>query len=387
MVPPAKILILAGGSGREMEPLTKGEPKAFLRIAGRSVISHVVSRILASGYREVYVVSDRPEAMERELRDYSRVAKIEVIEQKGRGVEAALLSARGRLELEAGEKFLLVYGDILVTPSAYITTHMASLEEGFTGAILAVPETPLPSHGVVEVDEWGAVVSVKQASGAEERGEARYISGGVYALDQRIFELVEELGDIVAAYDSIAKRGRIKAIFWGHYWVNIGSPWDLLAAGYHILSELDRSYISTRASIARSAVIEGPVVVEDEAMIDHNAVLKGPLYIGREAFIGVNTFIRNATSVEEGAVIGSYSEVNRSIIMDKATIGRGSYISYSVIGERAVVEPNTVTWNIASQPERRGLAKGREYSKVGCVVGKGSRVKAGTVINPGEVVE
>jgi len=387
MLPPAKVLVLAGGSGKEIEPLTRGEPKAFLKVVGRSIISHVVSRIMASGYREIYVVSDRPGAMERELKEYTRIARVEVIEQKGRGVEAALLSAEDRLKLEPSEKFLLVYGDILVAPSAYITTHMASLEEGFTGAMLAVPETPLPSHGIVEVNEWGVVVSVKQASRAEgEAGEARYISGGIYALDQRIFELVEELGDIVAAYDRIAKSGRVKAIFWGHHWVNIGSPWDLLAAGYHILSELDRSYISTRASIARSAVLEGPVVIEDEATVDHNAVLKGPLYIGREAFIGVNTFIRNATSVEEGAVIGSYSEINRSVVMDRATIGRGSYISYSVVGERAVIEPNTVTWNIAAQPERRGLAKGREYSKIGCVVGKGSRVKAGTIINPGEVI-
>ncbi len=382
-----KVLILAGGSGREMDPLTKGDPKAFLRIIGKSVISHVVSRIIASGYKEIYIVSDRPDKMEKEVEGYRRLAKIEVIEQKGHGVEAALLSARHRMKLDPEERFLLVYGDILVSPSAYISTYMASLEEGFEGAMLAVPEIPLPSHGIVEVDEWGRIVAVRQVSQAQSgKAEATYISGGIYVLDRSIFEYTEELGDIVAAYNKIVGSKKIRAIFWGHYWVNIGSPWDLLTASYHILSELDRSYISSRASIARSVIIEGPIVIEDDAAIDHNVVLKGPLYIGREVFIGVNTFIRNFTSIEEGAIIGSYSEISRSLIMSNATIGRGSYIGYSVIGERAVVEPNTITWNIAVQPERRGLARGREYAKIGCVIGKGSRVKAGAIINPGEVI-
>jgi glucose-1-phosphate thymidylyltransferase len=370
-----------------MDPLTRGEPKAFLRIIGKSVISHVISRVIASGYREIYIVSDRPDKMEKEVGGYRRLAKIEVIDQKGHGVEAALLSARDRMKLDPEERFLLVYGDILVSPSAYISTYMASLEEGFEGAMLAVPETPLPSHGVVEVDEWGRIVAVRQASQVQlGKAEATYISGGIYVLDRSIFDYTEELGDIVAAYNKIVGSKKVRARFWGHYWVNIGSPWDLLTASYHLLSELDRSYISSRASIARSVIIEGPIVIEDDAAIDHNVVLKGPLYIGREVFIGVNTFIRNSTSIEEGAVIGSYSEISRSLIMSNATIGRGSYICYSVIGERAVIEPNTITWNIAVQPERRGLVRGREYAKIGCVIGKGSRVKAGAIINPGEVI-
>ncbi|GAY26575.1 hypothetical protein ATG_17790 [Desulfurococcaceae archaeon AG1] len=382
-----KVLILAGGSGKEIEPLTKGEPKAFLRILGKSIISHVVSRLVAVGYKNIYIVSDKPELMEKEVSEYKRVSTISVVEQRGVGVEAALLSARNKMDLEEGEKFLLVYGDILVNPSAYISIQRAAFESGFEGAMLAVPETPLQSHGVIEVNEWGEVVSVRQASEASYRGdEARYISGGIYVFSSTIFDLVEKLGDIVRAYDAICREKRIKAIFWGHYWVNIGSPWDLLTASYYMLSELDRSYISARASISKSAIIEGPVIIEDEAVIDHNVILKGPLYIGKEAFIGVNTFIRNATSIEDRAVVGSYSEINRSVIMREATIGRGSYIGYSVVGERAVIEPNVATWNIAYRPERRSLAKGKEYARIGCTIAKGSRVKAGSILNPGEII-
>lgn len=387
LVKPLKVLILAGGSGREIDPLTKGEPKAFLRIMGKSVISHVISRLVAAGYREIYVVSDKPEAMENEVSEYKRDSKIHVVQQRGSGVEAALLSAWNAMKLGEREKFLLVYGDILVSPSAYISIQNTALESGVDGAMLAVPETPLQSHGIVEVDEWGRVVSVKQAGETSYRGdEAIYISGGIYAFDPSIFELVEKLGDIVKAYNAISMEKRIRAIFWGHYWVNIGAPWDLLTASYYMLSELDRSYISSRASISRSTIIEGPVVIEDEAVIDHNVILKGPLYIGREVFIGVNSFIRNATSIEDKAVIGSYSEINRSVIMREATIGRGSYIGYSVVGERAVIEPSVVTWNITFQPERRTLARGKEYAKIGCTISKGSRVRAGSIINPGEIV-
>ncbi|MEM0439653.1 MAG: sugar phosphate nucleotidyltransferase, partial [Sulfolobales archaeon] len=109
-----KVLILAGGSGKEIEPLTKGEPKAFLRILGKSIISHVVSRLVAVGYKNIYIVSDKPELMEKEVSEYKRVSTISVVEQRGVGVEAALLSARNKMDLEEGEKFLLVYGDILV---------------------------------------------------------------------------------------------------------------------------------------------------------------------------------------------------------------------------------------------------------------------------------
>ncbi len=382
-----RVLVLAGGSGRELDPLTRGEPKAFLRIMGKSIVSHTISRLVAAGYRDIYVVSDKPQSMEREVSEYRRVSKIHVVEQKGVGVGTALLSARDKMDLGEREKFLLVYGDILVSPSAYISAQSAALESGVDGAMLAVPETPLQSHGIVEVDEWGRVVSVKQAGESLGRDdEARYISGGIYVFEPEIFDLVERLGDIVKAYDVISREKKIKAIFWGHYWVNIGSPWDLLTASYYMLSELDRSYISARASISRSTIIEGPVIIEDDVTIDHNVILRGPLYIGREVFIGVNTFVRNATSIEDRSVIGSYSEINRSVIMRGATIGRGSYIGYSVVGERAVIEPNVVTWNIAFQPERRTLARGREYAKIGCTIAKGSRVRSGSIIHPGEIV-
>ena len=382
-----KVLILAGGSGREIDPLTRGEPKAFLRIMGRSMIFHVVSRLVAAGYRDIYIVSDRPETMDREVSEYKRISRIHVVEQKGVGVDAALLSARSEIDLEEGEKFLLVYGDILVNPSAYISVQNAAMKDDVDGAMLAVPETPLQSHGIVEVNEWGQVVSVRQASEVTHRGdEARYISGGIYVFNTTIFDLVEKLGDIVRAYDAICREKKIKAVFWGHYWVNIGTPWDLLTASYHMLNELDRSHISARASISRSTIIEGPVIIEDEAVIDHNVILKGPLYIGREAFIGVNTFIRNATSIEDRSIVSSYSEINRSVIMREVTIGRGSYISYSVIGERAVIEPNVITWNIAYQPEKRSLARGREYAKIGCTIARGARVKAGSILKPGEIV-
>lgn len=378
-----KAVVLAGGTSEDLRPLTGELPKTHLKILGSSVLSHVISRLIASGIREIYVVSDEPEKASEDLRPYARTSSIEVVEQKGRGVEAALLSAWGRLKLEPGERFMLVYGDIIVNPSAYISVR-GSLAPGLEGAVLAVPETPLQSHGVLEVDEAGIVRSVKQATEAKA-GEATYISGGIYVLGQELLESVERLGNIVSAFDSIVRSGKVVAVYWGHYWVNIGTPWDLLTATYHMLGELDRSYISSRASISRTAVIEGPVYIDEEASVDHNSVLKGPLYIGREAFVGVNSFLRNYTSVEERGSIGSYSEINRSMVMGDATVGRASYIGYSVVGERSVIEPNTVTWNIVLGEQKRPQ-RGSEYAKLGCVVARGARVRAGSILRPGEVV-
>ena len=223
--------------------------------------------------------------------------------------------------------------------------------------------------------------------------EGAYAFGGVAILDRNLVELVESEGSLDKAVNTYVKTHDVLASIWGGWWVDIGYPWNILEAQYYLLKErVKNSVISSKANIASTAVIEGPVVVEEGARIDHYAVVKGPAYIGRNVLIGTHTFIRPYVGIEEEATVGSYTELVWSTLEPEATVGRGSFLGFSVVGEKAVIESNVIT-KLLTEPEKEGIKaikvvkRRRQYAKIGAFIGYRARVPAGKVLEAGEYVE
>ncbi|NPB01020.1 MAG: NDP-sugar synthase [Crenarchaeota archaeon] len=193
-----------------------------------------------------------------------------------------------------------------------------------------------------------------------------------------------------ALNELMMKGSKIDKTYWSGEWCRIETPWDLLAlARASLLSEREPGlYIHPRAKISTRALIEtkeGPVIIDENAYIDHDVLIRGPVYIGREVYVGYGSLVRNYTIIEEKSSIGSNVDITESVILRETTIGRGSYISCSVIGERVIIEPGVVTRSVARTSQRK--VKGREVEKRGSIIGSGSRVGTYTVLSPGMFVE
>lgn len=134
------------------------------------------------------------------------------------------------------------------------------------------------------------------------------------------------------------------------------------------------------------------MIIDEGARIDHGAIIRGPVYIGRNAYVGNNALIRNNTSLEEESVIGADAEITESLIGYRATVGRGSFIGSSIVGDESTIEPGVVTLNVLpSGVEVSHLSpviiKGKSIAKLGAIIGPKARVGANSVIYPGSIIE
>ena len=121
-------------------------------------------------------------------------------------------------------------------------------------------------------------------------------------------------------------------------------PFDLLRFLMNVTDRVITSkYISGSSNLCDTVKIKGPVIIDDNVVIDDYVIIKGPVYIGKNCYIGDHSLIRPYTFLEEQSTIGSFCEVYATYIAPRVTVGRGSYITTSVIGESAIVKPGTVT--------------------------------------------
>ncbi|MEZ0319515.1 MAG: NDP-sugar synthase [Pyrobaculum sp.] len=351
-------VVLAGGKPGPFEKITGHLPKTYVKVGGKRLYQYSADS-LAKLFGKVYVATPAPEE-----KPYT------YIEEPGRGVEQALAVAESYLGAET--HILVAYGDVYVEEGAYRAVVESTVAAGADGALLAVPMRATKGYGVVETKAGGLLARIG--------GEGQWIFGGVALLPRGLLKNAASLYD---ALNEAAQKMKIVVVPWGGVWHDVNHPEDLLQLLEHVAPR--RTYIA-EAKISPTAVVEGPVVVEEGAEIDHYAVVKGPAYVGRNVFIGSHALIRNYTYIEEGSVVGSSAEVSHSLICEKATVGRAAFISYSVVGPEAVVEPNVVTMSVLREGRERLEpieVRGKKFYKLGTLIPRNTRIPAGTILPPG----
>jgi len=378
-----KAVILAGGYGSGLRLVTGGKPKVLLNICGKPFIERVITNLFRAGIKESLIITDKPHDFDELTARLGRVMSFELRRQVKPEVIGAILEAADELRRSS----LLVYGDTLVPSDAYILTLSTSIDSGYP-TILIVPNEDVRLYGAVKVSEDGFVTSFREKP--KESVKGAYAFGGIGVFNDSFLEVLESTESLEDGINEYVRRGgRIRTALWSGVWVDLGFPVNTLEAMYYIMAdEFKGAYISSKARVASTAVIEGPVYIDKGAIIDHYSVIRGPAYIGRDTLIGTHTFIRPYTDVESLATVGSYSELAWSLISERSTIGRGSFLGYSIVGEAATLEPG-VTTKLLTLPEEEGIKaikivkRHRQYYKAGAVIAARSRVPALSTLEPG----
>ncbi|ACB40616.1 NTP transferase domain-containing protein [Pyrobaculum neutrophilum] len=354
-------VVLAGGRPGPFEKLTGPLPKTYVRVGGRRLYQYAADP-LAATFGRVYVVTPHPER-----------GPYIYVEEKGQGIEQAIAAAESHLGAET--HILLAYGDVYVDPAAFRTLVESAISAGADGAILAVPRKTTKGYGAVETKPGGLLAKIG--------GESQWIYAGAALLPRDVAKAAAQAG-FYEALNEAAKNKKIAVAPWGGVWHDVNYPEDLLPLLEHVAPR--HTYIAEGARVSPTAVLQGPVVVEEQAEVDHYAVVKGPAYIGKRAFVGSHSLVRNYAYIEEEAVVGSAAEISHSLIGQRATVGRASFISYSVVGEEAVVEPNAITMSVLREGRERlepVEVRGARYYKLGALIPRGARIPAAAVLKPG----
>ena len=372
-------VVLAAGEGTRMRPLTDRRPKPTLPVADRTLVEHVVDGARAAGAgRIVVVVGYAADAVRQALDDRDVTF---AVQERQRGTADAVRAARDELD---DAPFAVLNGDVL-----YDRDSLAALYDAGPAVGAARVDDP-ENYGVLETDVDGHVRSVveKPANPA-----SNLVNAGAYVFPAAARDWLDvgesdrgeyELTDVLErACDAVDVRA--VAV---ERWLDVGRPWELLAATEWKLGDLDRRL---DGDVHPDADLRGSVVVEAGATVDAGVVIEGPALVRAGASVGPNAYVRGATLIGEGANVGHAVEIKNSVLMAGATVGHLSYVGDSVLGRDVNFGAGTTVANLRHDDAAvRVRVKGESTStgrrKFGVVCGDEVKTGIDTALNAGVVL-
>lgn len=373
-------VLLAAGQGTRMRPLTDSLPKPMVPVADRPLVAHAADAAVEGGVSElIIVVGYEREAVTEYFGDTYRGVPVTFVTQtEQRGTADAVRAAAPELD----GKFAVLNGDNL---------YDDGIEALFDGdpAIAAVEVADPTSYGVISTDGSTVTDIVEKPadppSNLANAGAYQFPAAAVEYLDVPKSERGEyELTDVLAR---VIDEFGVRAVELDR-WLDVGRPWELLEANEWKLGDLDRRLAGT---VAESATIRGPVVVEEGATVEPGTVIEGPALLRAGATVGPNAYVRGRTLLDEGTKVGQSVEVKNSVIMAESSVPHLSYVGDSVLGREVNFGAGTNVANLRHDDgDVRVTVKGESTStgrrKFGVVAGDGVKTGINTSLNPGLVL-
>lgn len=377
-------IVLAAGEGSRMRPLTAKMPKVMLPVAGRPLLEHIILRARAAGLDSfVLVVGYEAESVRSHFGDGSRLGvKIDYAVQEERlGTGHALMAAESLAE----DRFMVLNGDVL--PDVGSLQKMAA-----GGTSVSAIKVEDPKRYGVYVQEKGNFRSVVEKS---DNPPSNLANAGIYLLERSIFDDLQAIPksvrgeyELTDALNRAGAREPIRIIELKS-WLEIGRPWDILAANEILLPEVAPQIFG---EVEPGARLLGNVSIGRGTVVRSGAYIAGPVLIGENCDIGPNCYIRATTCIGNNVRVGNAVEVKNSAIMNGTKIGHLSYVGDSVIGERCNFGAGTVCSNLRhDRGNIKSYIKGQKMDsmrrKLGVIMGDEVQTGINTTIYPGTVIE
>ena len=300
-------VILVGGFGTRLRPLTRDIPKQMLPVVDRPIIEHVVAHLAGHGVtRVVLSLGFRPEAFADAYPDGTcaglplhYAVEPEPLDTAGAVRFAALEAGMGADD----DTFLVLNGDVLtdLDIGAMVASHRAAGAE----ATLALTEVDDPSrYGVVPTDAEGRVLGFVEKPDSES-APSRWINAGTYVLEPSILDRIPDGRPVSIereVFPAMAAEGCLHAMRSDAYWIDTGTP---------------EAYIRAQLDLVDGTRGDLPAV-HPSATVDPSAEVRRSI-------------------VMAGATVGPGAHLLNSIVMDGGRVGAGAVVVDSVVGPGAHV--------------------------------------------------
>jgi NDP-sugar pyrophosphorylase family protein len=342
-------IVLVGGEGTRLRPLTYGTPKPMVPIMNVPFLARTLERLYAAEIREVILAAGyMPQAIVDYFGDGSRLGmKVTyVIEETPLGTAGAVKN----VEPHITGPFFVLNGDILTSLDLRAMRAYHEEKAGIGTLHLIRVDDPSP-FGCVVHDETGRVGAFveKPPKGEEPTNE---INAGTYLLEREILQYIPPHAMISIERETfpkiIADGKALYAYTTNDYWLDLGRPEQYLAAHRDVLSGAMPLAVEPGLSGDGSKALRGhpgiipPVHADNDVVVDASAKVGPNVVLGRGCSIGADAVVRESVLWERVSV-GAGAVIDEAIIASGATIGPKAHVSRgSVIGHDVTVEPEAV---------------------------------------------
>jgi glucose-1-phosphate thymidylyltransferase len=332
-----KALILSGGAGTRLRPITHTSAKQLVPVANKPVLFYGIEAIADAGITEIgIVVGDTAAEIREAVGDGSRFGvRVTYIPQDAPlGLAHAVLIAKDFL---GDDDFVMYLGD------NFIVGGITGLVEGFRSdrpaAQILLTKVPNPtSFGVAELDADGRVVALEEKPKVPKSDLALV---GVYLFTPAIHEAVRSIepsgrGELEITHAIqwlIDEKRDVRSTTISGYWKDTGNVTDMLEVNRSVLERVEPA---NEGTVDEASEIIGRVRIEAGAQVSGSRIV-GPAIIGADTVIS-DAYVGPFTSVSEGCRIED-SEIEYSIVLARASITGVRRVEASLIGRDVEVTP------------------------------------------------
>lgn len=360
-------MILVGGQGTRLRPLTLGTPKPMVPLANKPFVAYVLEHLKSNGIEDIiFSMGYLPDGIKEYFGDGSAFGmKVTyVIEDQPLGTAGAVKNVEEHI---TDADFLVLNGDILTDLDirALIGYHQ---EKGAVGTITLTPVEDPTAYGLVHINGDGEVKDFLEKPSWDEI-DTKLVNAGTYVLSRKVLDLIPR--DVEYSFERGVFPELVGNGLYGFrsnsYWMDIGTPEKYLQAHYDIMEK------SVETSITE-CLKNDFVCLQGDVTLETGAKLVPPVIIGEGTTIKAGARIGRMAIIGPGCTIEPGCVVEESVIQDGCTLGENVMVKHCIIGRNVTIADAAVVSG-------------------GAIIGENSRVEGGNVLSnririyPGTVVK
>ncbi len=335
-------LILAGGKGTRLRPLTVYTPKPIVPVLNRPFLFYQIEILRRAGIKDITLsLSYQPDKIEDLLGDgFDYGVNLRYV------TEPAPMGTGGAYKFAANqfrETTVVFNGDILTDLDVFKVIGFHQQKRAEATIVLTPVENP-SAYGLVETDEESRVLQFLEKPKPEEvfRLTTRNINAGIYILEPDVLDVIPEGENYSFEYNVFPDLLNRRKSFYGfiikqNYWRDIGTPESYLKAHHDFLSGQIKGFEtekSNESDVATSAIVDKSSVVGENCIIKPNAKIINSV-------IGAGVHVEEK-AVVENSVVWAHARISSAAQIRNAIVGRSCYIGRNVVvGEGAVLGDKT----------------------------------------------
>jgi len=346
-----KAIILAGGVGSRLRPLTFTKPKPMLPLTNKPILEHIIVYLKNHGISDIAVTTNYlRESIMKWFGDGSDlgVRLYYPLEEKPLGTAGSVKNIRGWVD----DTCAVIQGDNITDMN--LTELVEFHKSSGAYATIGVRQVDNPEHyGVVSLSSEGEVEGFIEKP-SKDKCPSDLINTGLYVLepealkyipDDRVFDFARDLFPI------LMEMGKLYGRKLPGFWADIGNPKGYTLAKEWMLNNLEEATPTSATVLGETRNI---VVLGENAKIGNKTVVLGPVVIGDNTKIGDNCFIGPNTCISDNVAISDNTVISGSVVFEDNVVGEKAHLGPCFIGERCVIgSKNLIQPNVLVGSETR----------------------------------